>query len=108
MEEVPFGVEITRQERHLAVRIVGELDFANASKLEQALTREIAVTNTQMVLDFHRVTFLDSEGLKVIVSAYKTVTDSGGSVSIVGCSSIVGRLFDILGLRDTLGVETES
>ncbi|MDO8589567.1 MAG: STAS domain-containing protein [Armatimonadota bacterium] len=104
MDEVPFEVHVSRRERLLAVKVSGELDFANFSKLDAILRRELAEANVRLALDFSDVTFLDSEGLKVIVKAYRRIADAGGEISITGCSDTVGRLFDILGLRNVLGV----
>ncbi|MDO8683573.1 MAG: STAS domain-containing protein [Armatimonadota bacterium] len=108
MEEVPFQVEVARYEKHLAVNVTGELDYATASELDEKLEEELEDADVRLVLDFSQVSFLDSEGLKVIVRAYRRISEAGGSIAIVGCSQTIGRLFDILGLRGALGVQSAS
>ena len=105
MDEVPFHVDVSRQEKRLAVKVSGELDLANSSKLDVVLQGELTEADVRLVLDFNQVTFLDSEGLKVIVKAYRRIAEAGGEISIAGCSDTIGRLFDILGLRNVLRVE---
>jgi anti-anti-sigma factor len=104
MEQVPFEVEVDRQANRLSVKVSGELDFSNASKLQSILQSEIDSPGTTLVFDFSHVTFLDSEGMKVIVAAYRKMAEAGGRIAVTGCSDPVGRLFDILGLRSLLGV----
>lgn len=105
MEEVPFQVEVTHHERQLQALVFGELDFANASKLDAILQSELQDTDAELVLDFHGVVFLDSEGMKSIVRAYRRIHEAGGRISVIGCNDVVKRLFDILGLREVLGVK---
>lgn len=107
MEQVPFEVEINHQAHRLAVRVSGELDFSNASKLRTILQSEMTSPNTALVFDFSGVTFLDSEGMKVIVAAYRKISEAGGRLAVIGCSDPIARLFDILGLRRILGVTCE-
>jgi anti-sigma B factor antagonist len=108
MDEIPFQVEVYRDGSYLLVRVAGELDFANAAELDDVLRKELlSNANVKLTLDFHELTFLDSEGLKSLVRAYRRITESHGEIKVVGCCKTIGRLFDILGMTAALGVEQE-
>lgn len=88
----------------MAVR--GEVDFATAPILQRALHEMIDEGNWHITLDFHRVTFLDSEGLKVLIQAYKRLLDIGGTVQVQGCSKFVAKTFEILGVATHFGIDS--
>jgi stage II sporulation protein AA (anti-sigma F factor antagonist) len=106
MEKQPFHVAASRTVDSLTLSVFGELDFANAHEMDEILLEHLNVPTHHLILDFQGVSFLDSEGLKVLVRAYHQIGEGGGTISITGCSKTIGQLFDILGLRGTFGVET--
>jgi anti-sigma B factor antagonist len=89
------------------MHVRGELDFATAPTLEDALKNVISSGANNITLDFHEVTFLDSEGLKVLLRAYRHLRDHGGSMRVQGCSRFVARTFEILGLESQFGICNE-
>ena len=105
MEKVPFQADVTRQDRRLVVSVSGELDYANSPQLIEALREELADPAVELVFDFSKLSFLDSEGLKLLVKVYRRIDEAGGSVSIIGCNTGITRLFQICGLTKILGVK---
>jgi len=105
MGQLPFRVDVARHGRRLAVSVVGELDYAASLRLDEALQKELADADVELVFDFSQLTFLDSEGLKVLLRAYHRVGEAAGAFSIIGCSVPVVRLFSILGLTKALNVQ---
>lgn len=53
-------------------------------------------------MDLSRLTFVDSTGLSVLLSARRTVLDVGGNLSIRGARGIVRRVFQVAELADVL------
>jgi stage II sporulation protein AA (anti-sigma F factor antagonist) len=104
--EVPsFGVSVDWQEGQPIIHIRGEIDFATAPPLNDAL-ESVAVEGVQHVtLDFNEVTFLDSEGLKVLLHSYRQLRDHGGDMTVTGCSKFVAKTFEILGLDRYIDIQ---
>lgn len=98
MDVPPFEVAISWSDGEPTVHIRGELDFATAPALHEALEEALRGHAQSLVLDFHQVTFLDSEGLKVLLQAYRELRARGGSLTVTGCSQFVAKTFEILGL----------
>jgi anti-sigma B factor antagonist len=102
----PFEVTIDWDNNHPAVRVRGELDFATVPALEEALEQVVASGAKEITLDFNGVTFLDSEGLKVLLRVYRHLRENGGQMHIHGCSRFVAKTFEILGLESEFGIDT--
>ena len=87
-----------------AVRVIvsGELDLVAAPGFEAALRRALALAQ-DVVLDLAAVRFIDSTGLYAIVGAVREARTSGIELRISSAlRPQVARLFDIVGLTDTL------
>jgi anti-anti-sigma factor len=75
-----------------ALRIEGEIDFAAADQLADALRTSIASGVT--TVDLSGVTFFDSEGLSVLLSAGNAL-DGQGPLVLLRPSKPVRRVLDI-------------
>jgi anti-anti-sigma factor len=84
------------------VALHGDLDLAGAPRAGQELARALASGAEAVVVHFDRVTFLDSSGLRVLLSATEAAERRGidlkmlpGSLEImavVEAASLAGRL----------------
>ena len=104
MAVTPFEVTIDWNNNHPAVRVRGELDFATVPALEEALEQIITSDVMEITLDFNEVTFLDSEGLKILLRFYRHLRNHGGNLQVQGCSRFVAKTFEILGLDSEFGI----
>lgn len=88
------------------VRLVlaGELDLSSASQVEEIL-KDLEEHNPQLiVLDLRELTFMDSTGLRVMVSADARARDASRRLAIVQGPEAVHRVFRITGLDDHLEI----
>lgn len=106
MEAAPFEVSLRWEDSHPFVRVRGELDFATAPILRDTLRKLLSEGAEEVTLDFREVTFLDSEGLKVLLQAYRQLHARGGSIKVWGCSRFVARTFEILGVDRRFDITT--
>ncbi len=87
------------------LRVEGELDASTAPVLDEALRRAAAEGATErIVLDFGKLTFVDSAGLSVLVSAHKRLQRDEAELVVSAPSAAVRRLFDIAGLDRVLTI----
>jgi len=85
---------------HLALR--GELDLSTVGKVQEELRRVEAASPPVLVLDLSKLTFLDSTGLRCLVTADERARDSGRRVVIVRGPDPVQRVFAITRLEERL------
>lgn len=79
-------MDISVQDRPIAVSVVapvGRLDALAAPALRERCLSIIASGTHRLVIDLSEVTFLDSAGLAVLVSALKHARAEGGDVKLV-------------------------
>ncbi len=95
----PFRCEVTRDGEVVRIALAGELDLARAPEVEQVL-RGNGVA--QRVLDLRELTFMDSSGLRLILSAHAAARRDGAILEIVPGPPSVQRVFEICGVEDEL------
>jgi len=74
---------------------VGRLDTDSATDLELALQDLIAVDARHFVLDFAKIGYVSSAGLRVLLMAAKQLDGGKGSLRLCGLSPQVRQVFDI-------------
>ncbi len=87
----------------LTISLEGRLDTTTAPQLDtevKALTEDVK----ELAFDFANLEYISSAGLRVILSAQKTMNKQGSMV-ITNASDEVKEVFDITGFSDILTIE---
>ena len=87
----------------LEVALTGRLDTVTAPDLEAALKEEMPAADS-LVLDFSALDYISSAGLRVLLSAHKTMSKKGG-MKVTNVNEIVNEVFDVTGFADILTIE---
>lgn len=90
-------------ENKLNITIAGRLDTTTAPKLENELKDSLDGV-TELVLDFEKLEYVSSAGLRVLLSAQKVMNKQGKMVIHNVCPDIM-EVFDITGFSDILTIE---
>jgi anti-sigma B factor antagonist len=85
---------------HVVLR--GELDLSTVEKVEKDLEALEASDEQLLVLDLSGLTFLDSTGLRLMVTADQRAQKDGRRLVIVKGPETVQRVFSITKLDETL------
>ena len=59
----------------------------------------------ELVLDFEKVTFISSYGLKVILEFYKKMKERNGSLKIKNVSEEIRKSFNLVGFNKFLALD---
>ena len=89
--------------RELTLSLTGRLDTTTAPELE-AVIKENITGVTNLVMDFAGLEYLSSAGLRVILSAQKTMNKQGEMV-IRNVNETINEVFEITGFIDILTIE---
>ena len=97
-------LEVTTQDSggHVTVSLKGELDLSSVGKVEEELERAEKDGPSILVLDLSQLTFLDSTGLRAVVTADERARTSGRRLVIVRGPDPVQRVFAITRLEERL------
>ena len=80
----------------------GELDLSTVAKVEEELRRAESAEPPVLVMDLAGLTFLDSTGLRLIVTADQRARDQGRRLTVVKGPDTVQRVFSITRLDERL------
>jgi anti-sigma B factor antagonist len=97
-------LEVSTEDRDglVHVALVGELDLSTVAKLQDELSRVEAASPPTVVVDLSKLTFLDSTGLRCIVTADERAREAGRRMVVVRGPDPVQRVFTITRLDDRL------
>lgn len=86
-------------EDKLVAHLIGELDHHSSQEVRVKIDDRIDRDNiTNVILDFSKVTFMDSSGIGVVVGRYKKIASNGGNICVADVSKSVNRVFELSGL----------
>jgi anti-sigma B factor antagonist len=87
------------------VTIDGRLDSSTAPLLDQNLTAAIAKGVTGMIIDFVRVEYISSAGLRVILKTAKELQRLNGRLVLCSMADYIKEIFEIAGFTSFLPIE---
>jgi anti-sigma B factor antagonist len=80
------------------VSVMGELDLAAVPGFERTLQAVTEAATGEVIVDLSRCSFLDSNGLRVLVATGQRLERSSRSLALVAAGPIVMRIFRFTGL----------
>lgn len=95
----------TAQQAHdcVTVTLAGDVDLAIYSRFQSEADAWVG-KQMDLVLDCSGVTFMDSMGLRVLVSLRQQVTDAGRDFAVANPSTPVTRVLELAGLISLFNV----
>ncbi len=87
----------------LEIAVEGRLDTMTAPELEASLKESLDGADT-LTLDFSKLDYISSAGLRVLLSAHKAMASRGG-MKVTNANEIVREVFDVTGFSDILTIE---
>ena len=86
------------------VKFEGELDLVSAARLQHRIQQERSSGFQAFTVDLTGVTFIDSVGLSLLVSAHNRITEEGGELRLL-LPRRLSSLFELSGLVEVLSPE---
>lgn len=80
------------------VTVAGEVDLETASQLGDHALAAMQDVSPHLVLDLSGVTFMDSTGLKMLLSVQHRADLAHGSLAVAGTTRPVRRILELTGL----------
>jgi anti-anti-sigma factor len=95
-----LSITIDRGDGRTVVTAHGEIDLETSPELSAVLNGLDAPGDVD--LDLGGVTYIDSTGLRALLTARDAAIEGGGSLRVSSTSSIVARLIEITGCGELL------
>jgi anti-anti-sigma factor len=95
-------IEIRHEADRVIIRLEGELDMANAPRLQSAIESADLDATAMVVLDLQELLFIDSTGLRIILAARERTLARGRQFAVTPGSQQVQRLLNLTGVAGHL------
>ena len=87
----------------LTLALEGRLDTVTSPELEKELKASLDGADS-LILDFSKLDYISSAGLRVLLSAHKQMSTKGG-MKVTNVNEIVREVFDVTGFADILNID---
>ena len=87
----------------LEIALEGRLDTMTAPELEAELKGSLDAAES-LTLDFSKLDYISSAGLRMLLSAHKAMSGKGG-MKVKNVNEVVREVFDVTGFADILTIE---
>lgn len=94
----------TPQDGFTTVHLNGRLDAATCAEVERALAAVFDAGSKGLVIDFTKLNYISSAGLRVLLSTAKKAKSSGGKLALFGLGEEVRQIFEISGFTSILPI----
>ena len=91
-----------RVDDNLVITLEGRLDSTNSQELMDTINNSLQGV-TDLVIDLEKLEYMSSAGLRVMLSAQKTMNKQG-SMTVRNASELVRSVFDITGMDSIINL----
>ena len=98
-----LNIKNTREEARLTVALEGRLDTTTAPDLEKNLQESIQGVE-ELTMDFEKLDYISSAGLRVLLSAQK-IMNKQGSMKLIHVNESIMEILEVTGFVDILTIE---
>jgi len=88
----------------VTLAVEGRLETGTAPELEAELNK-VLPTAQNLILDFAKLEYVSSAGLRVLLTAQKTINAHNAKMKIINANDVIKEVFDITGFNSILTVE---
>ena len=89
------------------LRLHGTLDALVTSDLRREVKEIVASGRTRLLFDLGAVTFVDSSGLSVLITALNAARAAGGDVALLGLSKDVRAIVELTRLHRVFTIQED-
>ena len=97
-------VSIATEASGPVLALAGEADFTSITRLDEALTAQIAGQAVQLTIDAANLRYADSASMRTLVMAAMKVRTRAGSVTLLDPQPPVARLLDLLRIVEMFSI----
>ena len=98
-----LNINTTKENGKAALALEGRLDTISSPELEKTLV-DILPGLTELTLDFEKLEYISSAGLRVLLSAQK-VMNKQGKMTLRHVNETISEIFEVTGFTEILTIE---
>lgn len=95
-------IDFSQDNGNLSIKLEGRLDSTTSGDLEQFLENKITNSTISLCLNFAKVDYISSKGLRILVSTFKKM--NGRPMTIINANASVMEIMRLSGLLKVFNV----
>ncbi len=99
-----LNVSIEEQKNRKLVRLEGRLDATTTPALETKISKILEQNKQHMLIDFSKVDYLSSAGMRLLLSASKKIKAHGGKLVFFSMNDEVMEIIKMAGFERILAI----
>ena len=96
-------IETSREQEKLCLKVKGRMDTKTSPQLDKEVETNLKGTEL-LTMDLSELDYVSSAGLRVLLSAHKSMKKQGGSMVVRGVNEEVQEVFTITGFSEILTI----
>ena len=99
-----MNIKQSKANGKLTVYIEGNIDTSTAPTVQEYLAKEMGGAK-ELVIDFSKVEYISSAGLRVLLFAQKSMKKQGGSLLVVHVNSDIMETLELTCFTDIINIQ---
>jgi anti-sigma B factor antagonist len=95
VESIRLETEIREIAGRQILDVVGEIDVYTAPQFKTSVNDILGTGQEHLIINMAAVTYMDSSGFGILLSATKRLRPQGGTVNLVKCTPAIDRILRI-------------
>ena len=101
--------KIEHQDQVMTAYLEGEIDHHSARPIREQIDDEAQQSKPQMLLlDFGRVSFMDSSGIGLVMGRFRLMSELGGTLKVVNTPPHIAKVMRLAGMERLNVLEKEN
>ncbi len=101
-----MSVEIEIKGDAMIAKLSGELDHHTAAGIREEIDNSVELNMPSLlILDFEKISFMDSSGIGLVLGRYRNLYKRGAEVKVVGVSPQIYKVMKLSGIERLMTLE---
>ena len=101
-----MDVNYEKKDKLLLINFTEEIDHHTTEKIRRKIDNEITrYMPRKVILDFNKVSFMDSAGIGMIIGRYKMIKMLGGELEIENATRNVRKVLEMSGITKIISLK---
>lgn len=95
-----MAIKISKTDEAITAYLLGDIDHHSAKQIREQIDMEIEKSIPKLlVIDFDKVSFMDSSGIGLVMGRYKLMSNMGGKLKITNLSTHINKVMKLAGIN---------
>ena len=101
-----MSVEIEIKGETMIAKLIGELDHHTAASIREQIDNSAELNMPSLlILDFEKLSFMDSSGIGLVLGRYRNLSKRGAELKVIGVSPQIYKVMRLSGIERLMPLE---